>query len=152
MSISKTFSKSHFLFKSFFYHTTCFSLYGHHQGLNCHMVKTAVLLLFWLRSLYVQLRLSASESHSDGPFFTCVAYTCCYDCFVSLFVCKREWLSAKEQSVAILWDIAPCSLYVNQRSSETSVHIRTTRCYNPEDVNIHNCHCENLKSYIQKTT
>jgi hypothetical protein len=35
------------------------------------------------------------------------------------------------------------------RSSETSVHIRTTRRYIPEDRNFHfdNCRCENLKSY-----
>jgi hypothetical protein len=32
-------------------------------------------------------------------------------------------------------------------SSETSVHIRTTRCYIPEDGNIHNYRCENLGSY-----
>jgi hypothetical protein len=33
-------------------------------------------------------------------------------------------------------------------SSETSVHIRTTRCYNTEDGRIHNYRCENLNSYI----
>jgi hypothetical protein len=31
--------------------------------------------------------------------------------------------------------------------SEISVHIRTTRRYIPEDGNIHNHRCENLKSY-----
>jgi hypothetical protein len=37
-----------------------------------------------------------------------------------------------------------------KRSSEISVHIRTTRSYIPEDGNIHDyCH-ENLKSYIMK--
>jgi hypothetical protein len=64
-------------------------------------------------------------------------------------------------SVAIFRDIAPCSLHVNQRfggmyhiifrvqnqlsyeigrirSSETSVHIRSTWCYIPEDNNILN--------------
>jgi hypothetical protein len=34
------------------------------------------------------------------------------------------------------------------RSSETSVHIRITQRYIPEDGNFHNCHFENLKSYI----
>jgi hypothetical protein len=32
------------------------------------------------------------------------------------------------------------------RSSETSVHIRTTRCYIPEDGDIRNYRRENLKS------
>jgi hypothetical protein len=32
------------------------------------------------------------------------------------------------------------------RSSETSVHIQTTRRYIPEDDNFHNYHHENLKS------
>jgi hypothetical protein len=34
-------------------------------------------------------------------------------------------------------------------SSETSIHIQTTRQYIPEDGNIHNYGCENLKSYIR---
>jgi hypothetical protein len=38
----------------------------------------------------------------------------------------------------------------NQPSSETSVHIRTTRRDIPEDGNIHNYSCKNLKSYIWK--
>jgi hypothetical protein len=33
------------------------------------------------------------------------------------------------------------------RSSETSVHIRTTRRHIPEDVNIHNDRYDNLKAY-----
>jgi hypothetical protein len=33
------------------------------------------------------------------------------------------------------------------RSFETSIHIRTTLCYNPEDGNIKNYRCENLISY-----
>jgi hypothetical protein len=33
------------------------------------------------------------------------------------------------------------------RSSETSVHIQTTQRHIPEDGNIHNYRCENLKSY-----
>jgi hypothetical protein len=36
------------------------------------------------------------------------------------------------------------------RTSETFVHIQTTRPYIPEDGNIHNCRCENLKSYTAK--
>jgi hypothetical protein len=34
------------------------------------------------------------------------------------------------------------------RSYKTSVHIWTTRRYIPEDGNIHDYRCENLKSYI----
>jgi hypothetical protein len=34
-------------------------------------------------------------------------------------------------------------------SSETLVHIRTTWRFIPEDCNIHNYRCENLKSYVQ---
>jgi hypothetical protein len=33
------------------------------------------------------------------------------------------------------------------RSSETAVHIQTTRRYIPEDDNVHNYRCENLKAY-----
>jgi hypothetical protein len=50
-------------------------------------------------------------------------------------------------NVTIFWDIAPCSPYMKRLSSETSVHIRTTRHYIPDDGNIHNYRCENLKSY-----
>jgi hypothetical protein len=50
-------------------------------------------------------------------------------------------------NVAVFWDIVPCRPYVNRRYSETTAHIRTTRRYIPEDVNIHNYRCENLKSY-----
>jgi hypothetical protein len=78
--------------------------------------------------------------------------------------------------VATFWDIWPCSPYVNRRlretyhlhlwkqisveqeisvqqvakqnsSSETSVHIRTTRLYIPKESSIHIYRCENLKSY-----
>jgi hypothetical protein len=35
------------------------------------------------------------------------------------------------------------------RTSETLVNFyQTTRCYNPEDSNLHTHRCENLKSYI----
>jgi hypothetical protein len=51
--------------------------------------------------------------------------------------------------VAIFWDIVPCSQYVNQHSSKSSVPIQTTWSYMPEDGNIHNCRYENLKSYIR---
>jgi hypothetical protein len=36
---------------------------------------------------------------------------------------------------AIFWDIAPCSLYVNRRSTETSVHIRNTQRYIADNGN-----------------
>jgi hypothetical protein len=36
---------------------------------------------------------------------------------------------------------------MNRRFEGTPVHIRTTRRYIPEDGNIHNYRCENLKSY-----
>jgi hypothetical protein len=74
-------------------------------------------------------------------------------------------------NVAIFWDIAPCNPYVNRRFVETYhlhvqgwisaeqeismqqverhllVHIRTTWRYIPDDGNIHNYRCENLRSY-----
>jgi hypothetical protein len=34
------------------------------------------------------------------------------------------------------------------RSSETSVHARSTRCHIPEDGILHSHHCENLESEI----
>jgi hypothetical protein len=37
--------------------------------------------------------------------------------------------------IAVFWVVAPCSLY------------QTTRCYNPEDSNLHTHRRENLKSY-----
>jgi hypothetical protein len=78
-------------------------------------------------------------------------------------------------NVAISCDIALCSLYVNQQfrgtyhphlqgqnsaeqeislqqvvmhSSETSIHVWTTRHSIPEDGKICNYYCENLKSYL----
>jgi hypothetical protein len=36
------------------------------------------------------------------------------------------------------------------RTSETLVNFyQTTRCYNPEDSNLHTHRCENLKSYLR---
>jgi hypothetical protein len=40
--------------------------------------------------------------------------------------------------MAVFWVVAPCSL-VN--------FYQTTRCYNPEDSNLHTHRRENLKSY-----
>jgi hypothetical protein len=74
-------------------------------------------------------------------------------------------------NVPIFWDIAPCIPHVNRRfgrmdhlhiqgarildskdegysPSETSSHMRTTRCCIQEDGNIHNYFCENLRSYM----
>jgi hypothetical protein len=45
-------------------------------------------------------------------------------------------------NVDIFWDIAPCSPYVNRRS-KTAWH------YIPEDDNIYDYRCENLKSYSE---
>jgi hypothetical protein len=39
-------------------------------------------------------------------------------------------------------------IFDHKFEGETSVHIRTTRRYIPEDGNIHNSRCENLISYI----
>jgi hypothetical protein len=39
-------------------------------------------------------------------------------------------------NVAILWDIAPYSPYVNQHSSEMSLHMWATWYYVPEDDNV----------------
>jgi hypothetical protein len=47
-----------------------------------------------------------------------------------------EVLAAVVMNVAICWDIAPCSQYVNRRFGETFFFIRTTRRYIPEDGNI----------------
>jgi hypothetical protein len=50
-------------------------------------------------------------------------------------------------NITIFWDIAPCSPYMNRLFSETSVYVRTTRHYSPDDGNLRNYRCENLKSY-----
>jgi hypothetical protein len=51
-------------------------------------------------------------------------------------------------NVGVIWDIAPYSPYMNQHFGWMSGHIRTTWLSAPEDGNIHNYHCENLKPYI----
>lgn len=50
---------------------------------------------------------------------------------------ESEVLTAVYMNVAIFWDTAPCSPYMNWRSSATTVHIQTTQCYILEDGNIH---------------
>jgi hypothetical protein len=60
--------------------------------------------------------------------------------------------------IAVFWNIASCSLYMNRslgetyhlhlRSPETSVHIRTTRRCIPEYDNFYNYRYENLSCYI----
>jgi hypothetical protein len=45
---------------------------------------------------------------------------------------RFEVLTAVVMNVEIFWDTAPCSPYVNRRSSETLVHIRDTRRCIPE--------------------
>jgi hypothetical protein len=47
-----------------------------------------------------------------------------------------EVLTVVIMNVAIFWDIALWSLYVNQCSTETLANIRTPQCYIPEDGNI----------------
>jgi hypothetical protein len=61
-------------------------------------------------------------------------------------------------TMAVFWDVTPCSLLEVYRrfialtmdaagTSETSVNFyRTTRRYNPEDNHRHTHRCENLKS------
>jgi hypothetical protein len=59
------------------------------------------------------------------------------------YLCPTNFqLQFCKMNIAIFWDIPSCS------SSETSVHIRTTRRYIPEDGNIRNYRWENLKSCI----
>jgi hypothetical protein len=48
----------------------------------------------------------------------------------------------------LLW-LAPHGPYVYRRSSETSIHIRTTRHYIREDGNIHNYRYENFTCYVK---
>jgi hypothetical protein len=69
--------------------------------------------------------------------------------------------------ISVFWFVAPCSLVeVYQRfrgpcclhhqgdsTSETLVNFyQTTRCYNPEDSNLHTHRRENLKSYLNFLT
>jgi hypothetical protein len=65
--------------------------------------------------------------------------------FISVNINERTSATLK---IAVFWDIAAGSPYMNRRSSETSVHIRTTRRYIPEDGNFYNYRSENLKSCI----
>jgi hypothetical protein len=60
-----------------------------------------------------------------------------------------------EQSLLSAFMLVSCSAYFCTLkmevifSSETSADIqRTTRSYIPEDYNLHNHRCENLKSYV----
>jgi hypothetical protein len=46
-----------------------------------------------------------------------------------------EVFAAVVMKIAVFWDTAPCSPYMNRRFGGTSVHIRTTRRYIPEDGN-----------------
>jgi hypothetical protein len=54
-----------------------------------------------------------------------------------------EVLTAVSMKIAVFWVVAPCSLAIAlmmeaARSSETLVNFyQTTRCYNPEDSNLH---------------
>jgi hypothetical protein len=55
--------------------------------------------------------------------------------------------------IVVFWVVAPCSLIALMmeaaRTSETLVNVyQTTRCYNPEDSNLHTHRRENLKFYL----
>jgi hypothetical protein len=47
-----------------------------------------------------------------------------------------EVITAVVLYVALFWDVVPCSPYVKRHTSETPVHIGTTRRYIPEEGNI----------------
>jgi hypothetical protein len=65
-----------------------------------------------------------------------------------------------DTKIAVFWFVAPCSLAMiialmmeAARTSETlENYYQTTRCYNPEDSNLHTHHRENLKSYLVMDT
>jgi hypothetical protein len=62
-----------------------------------------------------------------------------------------EVLTAVVMDFAVFWDIAPCSLYVNRRSTETSVHIRTKQCYVAENDNVQDIGTSVLVFIVEKT-
>jgi hypothetical protein len=46
---------------------------------------------------------------------------------------RFEVFTAVTMKNSVFWDVAPCRSGVNRRSSETSVHTRSTRRHIPED-------------------
>jgi hypothetical protein len=62
------------------------------------------------------------------------------------------FLSHIHGNAATFWVIAPCSPYVNWHSSKTSLNMWTTWWYIPEDGNINNYRCVNLKPYAVEDT
>jgi hypothetical protein len=68
-----------------------------------------------------------------------------------------QWINTRRLKIAVFWVVAQCSLvkvYQRFRGPYCLHHqgvavnfYQTTRCYNPEDSNLHTHRRENLKSY-----
>jgi hypothetical protein len=59
----------------------------------------------------------------------------------------------KKMKIAVFWVVAPAIALMMEaaRTSETLVNFyQNTRCYNPEDTNLHTHRRENLKSYKEE--
>jgi hypothetical protein len=81
-------------------------------------------------------------------------YSLQYTEILKVFFTPHHELYVSRLKMAVFWVVAPCSLAIAlmmeaARTSETLVNFyQTTRCYNPEDSNLHTHRRENLKSYL----